>query len=164
MIQPKKIISGGQTGVDRGSLIAALKLEFSIGGWCPPNREAEDGLIPIHFPLNETPEERSKNAPNIPRSLRTEWNVRDADATLILTTNEIEDLGTDWTKECCIKMNKPFIICNPFDSNSKETIDEWLSQIRPKTLNLAGPSEKTLPGIQEVTKTLILNIFIKKEI
>jgi hypothetical protein len=51
----KKIVSGGQTGVDRGALDAALHYDFPCGGWCPPGRKAEDGPIPTAYPLSEMP-------------------------------------------------------------------------------------------------------------
>ncbi len=79
MSQIRKVISGGQTGVDQAALRAAIALGISIDGWCPPGRICEHGVIPEEFPLKETPFERSEGAPGIPRSLRTEWNVRDSD-------------------------------------------------------------------------------------
>lgn len=71
-----QIISGGQTGVDRAGLDAALGLGIPCGGWCPRGRRALDGRIPDQYPLRET-EARNYNR-------RTEWNIRDSDATLIL--------------------------------------------------------------------------------
>lgn len=53
---PGKIISGGQTGVDRAALDAALESGFPCGGWCPKGRTAEDGPLPSEYPLKETPE------------------------------------------------------------------------------------------------------------
>ena len=50
-----KIISGGQTGVDRAALDVALELGINCGGWCPQGRRAEDGRIPEHYPVEETP-------------------------------------------------------------------------------------------------------------
>ena len=72
----EKIVSGGQTGVDRAALDAALALGIPCAGWCPRGRRAEDGEIPRRYPLRETP------LPNYEQ--RTEWNVRDSDATLVL--------------------------------------------------------------------------------
>lgn len=159
-----KIISGGQTGVDRGSLEAALELGFDIGGWCPPDRASEDGRIPDYLPLQETPTERSVNAPDVPRSLRTEWNVRDSDATLILNPKlkNKKDSGTEWTKKCCISMKKPLLICDPFDNNSISKVIKWLKFVNPKVLNIAGPGENMFPGIQQVTRRLVLELLLFK--
>jgi hypothetical protein len=70
------VVSGGQTGVDRAALDAALALGLPIGGWCPLGRRTEDGPVPDRYPLRETP--------SADYAERTEWNVRDSDATLIL--------------------------------------------------------------------------------
>ena len=157
MLQIKKIFSGGQTGVDRGALEAALQCGIAIGGWCPPNRKAEDGRIPDFFPLKETPTVCSLKAPDVPRSLRTEWNVRDADATLILTPKPEQEIdpGTQWTKICCQFMNKPFLISNPYEGHAIHEIVYWLQRIKPNVLNIAGPSETRFSGIQHVTKSLV---------
>src|SRR3954468_14778275 len=80
----RKVISGGQTGVDEGALRAARDCGLEIGGWCPPGRECEAGVIPLEYPLKETPSDRSPNTPDVPRSQRTEWNVRDSDGTLVI--------------------------------------------------------------------------------
>src|SRR2546430_15604495 len=103
-----KVISGGQTGVDQAALRAARDCGLAIGGWCPPGRECESGLIPLEFPLQETERERSPDAPDVPRSQRTELNVRDSDATLVIVAAggnrsgcaTISDAATKWTMEC----------------------------------------------------------------
>lgn len=159
MIKIKKIISGGQTGVDRGALDAAIKQGIETGGWCPPGRMADDGVVPDYYPLNETPYERSKKAQDIPRSLRTEWNVRDADATLILQPEEQEpDPGTAWTIKCCFSMSKSWLLANPFELSVHTQIQKWLNNIKPEVLNIAGPGEKTVPGIQKTAKELLVKI------
>lgn len=161
MVQIERLISGGQTGVDRGALEAALEAGIAIGGWCPPGREAEDGRISERFNLKETPQERSANATDVPRSLRTEWNVRDADATLILSPNidDATDPGTAWTQQCCNTMEKAMCVVDPFDVDAIATIRTWLDMIKPKVLNVAGPSETKVPGIQQRSKQLISKLF-----
>ena len=74
-----KIVSGGQTGVDRAALDVARELSLACGGWCPRGRRAEDGAIPARYPLVETPRAAYPQ--------RTEWNVRDSDATLVLASD-----------------------------------------------------------------------------
>jgi hypothetical protein len=76
----KKVVSGGQTGVDRAAVDVALELGMSCGGWCPKGRKAEDGRIPDQYPLQETPSADYRQ--------RTEWNVRDSDGTVALTFGE----------------------------------------------------------------------------
>lgn len=71
-----RVISGGQTGVDRAALDVALELGLPCGGWCPAGRRAEDGPIPARYPLTET-----AGADYVERTRR---NVVEADATLVL--------------------------------------------------------------------------------
>src|SRR5437870_6380616 len=92
-----KIISGGQTGVDRAALDVALELGLPCGGWCPKGRRAEDGPIPARYPLAETPWS------GYPQ--RTLWNVRDSDGTLILVDGE-PDRGTQLTIELAKRKKK----------------------------------------------------------
>src|SRR2546429_554237 len=95
-----KIISGGQTGVDRAALDVALELGLPCGGWCPRGRRAEDGPIDSRYPLRET------NALAYP--VRTRWNVRDSDGTLILTRGR-PDRGTALTRDLAERMGKPLL-------------------------------------------------------
>ena len=120
MSQVRKVISGGQTGVDQAALRAAIALGVSIDGWCPPGRVCEDGIIPEEFSLKETPFERSEAASEIPRSLRTEWNVRDSGGVLILTKSIVTlDPGTSWAKQCSVDYKKPYVIEDPSDPLSQ---------------------------------------------
>jgi len=156
----QKIISGGQTGVDQAALRAALKLDYRIGGWCPPGRICEDIIIPPEFPLIETENERSDTAPDIPRSQRTEYNVRDSDATLILIPHEIQDdPGTGWTIQCARQYQKTFLVVDPYASDAAKLIFKWLKATSAETLNIAGPSEGTSPGISNQTYQLMLKVF-----
>src|SRR3954464_12747181 len=94
-----KVISGGQTGVDQAALRAASECGLEIGGWCPPGRVCETGVIPGEFPLRETERERSPDAQDVPRSQRTEWNVRDSDGTLLIQSANVPgDEGTEWAQ------------------------------------------------------------------
>jgi len=113
--------------VDQAALQAALDLGLKIGGWCPPDRLCADGKIPERFTLKETKYDRSTKAQHIPRSLRSEWNVRDSDATLVLSPLK-EDPGTEWTIECCKIYSKSCIRIDPFSKDIVVTRN-WLKSI-----------------------------------
>jgi hypothetical protein len=144
-----KVVSGGQTGVDQGALRGALARGVGIGGWCPPGRVCEGGTIPGVFPLRETPDDRSAKAPEVPRSQRTEWNARDSDATLILRPARFDqpDAGTEWAAECARRLGRPVTECDPARPGEVARVRDWLTRHGVSTLNVAGPSERTCPGI-----------------
>ncbi len=159
----RKIISGGQTGVDQAALRAAIALGVSIDGWCPPGCICEDGIIPKEFPLKETPFERSEGAPEIPRSLRTEWNVRDSDGLLILTKSILTlDPGTNWARQCSLHYKKPYAIEDPSDATSQIVSREWIEANSIGVLNVAGPSEKTEPGIGQLVYFFLMQVLADK--
>ncbi|MBI1320569.1 MAG: molybdenum cofactor carrier [Candidatus Hydrogenedens sp.] len=133
-----RIVSGGQTGVDRAALDAALFLALPCGGWCPRGRRAEDGVIDAVYPLDETPDEDYAQ--------RTEWNVRDSDATLILTEGDPTG-GTALTIALARQWRRPIYIADLEVETGIETALAWLRKERVGTLNVAGPRESTLPGI-----------------
>ena len=153
-----KVISGGQTGVDQAALRAARDAGVEIGGWCPPGRMSEAGAIPPEFSIQETEQDRSPDAPDVPRSQRTEWNVRDSDATLILRSGIPPGPGTTWTIECAKRYEKPLLICDVDDLKAKEKIARWLAANPIETLNVAGPSESSAPGIGEKAYALVKNV------
>jgi Circularly permutated YpsA SLOG family len=163
MSSVKKVVSGGQTGVDQAGLRAAQTCGLECGGWCSPGQLCESGRIPSIFPLQETPEERSADAPDIPRSQRTEWNVRDSDATLILWPKlRVErDQGTEWTIRCAGRYGRSLVVCDPDDPTAPAMITQWLRENSVHTLNVAGPSESVCPGIGAQSYSILLRVFSK---
>jgi hypothetical protein len=142
-----KVISGGQTGVDRAALDAALSLGLPVGGWCPRGRLAEDGLIPDTYPLYET----RSSEPHV----RTQRNVEASSATLVITRGAPTG-GTRFTVEVASSMRRPLLVVDVSESpDPVGEISRWLEQIRPRVLNVAGPKESGAPGIREQTAAIV---------
>jgi hypothetical protein len=141
-----KIISGGQTGVDRAALDVALERGLACGGWCPRGRRAEDGRLPAHYPLRETP---SWIYPQ-----RTEWNVRDADATLVLTQGPPRG-GTGLTIGLAARLGKPCLFVDLGTPPSISSIVQWVTANRVHVLNVAGPRASECPGIYDQAVELL---------
>jgi hypothetical protein len=136
---PDRIVSGGQTGVDRAALDVAIALGIEHGGWCPAGRLSEDGSIPSRYQLEETP------SPDYPA--RTEQNVIDSDATLILYRQRLKG-GTLLTRKICDRTFQPYVLIR-LDRDSHQTVRKWLSDQRPRSLNVAGPRESTCQGVYQ---------------
>ncbi len=136
----ERIISGGQTGVDRAALDVAIKLDLPCGGWCPKGRASEQGPIADVYPLTETP--------LADPAQRTEFNVRDADGTLIIAHGELTG-GTALTRDFAASLAKPFLVVDPHDPLAAKTITAWLSEQNVRILNVAGPRESRDPGIYQ---------------
>lgn len=152
MFTPSTIISGGQTGVDRGALDAGIALGLLIGGYIPRGRRADDGRVPEHYPMIVL------NDPGY--RTRTWMNVAAADATLILARGRISG-GTHETIVECARLQKLYY---SVDLTWKEeailwNIDQWMTTHRPKVLNVAGPRERKAPGIQAETTRILVRAF-----
>lgn len=146
-----KLVSGGQSGVDRAALDVALELGIPCGGWCPLGRLAEDGIIASKYPLIETP--------NPETSERTRWNVRDSDATLILTKGNPTD-GTGLTIECAQELKKPYLVVTMPGVLDQAKFEQWISINSVKVLNVAGPRESHEPGvIYKLARMCLLHLF-----
>uniref|UniRef100_UPI0025796DED putative molybdenum carrier protein n=1 Tax=Ralstonia sp. RL TaxID=1839756 RepID=UPI0025796DED len=121
-----KIISGGQTGADRAAFDWAIVNCLPHGGWCPKGRKAEDGVIPDEYRLSETPSRSYRQ--------RTEWSVRDSDATLIFTLDGKLDGGSKRTDEFAIKLNKPYLhVCR---ESSPALLISFLNRHSIQVLNI----------------------------
>ncbi len=141
-----KFISGGQTGVDRAALDFALSNDILCSGWCPQMREAEDGPIPIRYPLTES------YSPD-PR-VRTELNVKDGDGTLILIVEDM-DKGTQQTYDFAHLHAKPVFVWRIGMNRNYTQFYNWFEKNKISKLNIAGPRESNQPGIySEALNTL----------
>ena len=127
-------MSGGQTGVDRAALDAALAVGFPCGGWAPGDRSAEDGIIPEQYPLIPLPNGGYRQ--------RTRLNVTDSDGTAILY-NETLKGGTRLTRNLCALLKRPYVLINaaetPDPIKAAEKIVKFVEENGIETLNVAGP-------------------------
>ena len=142
----EKIVSGGQTGVDRAALDAALAAGVPCGGWCPRGRKAEDGAIPARYPLRE--------AESAGYSERTRRNVRDADGTLVIARAEPKG-GTALTLEVAAGYGKPSLTAHPDEPGEVDRVRRWLAKNRIGVLNIAGARESESPGIYVAARRFV---------
>lgn len=148
-----RIVSGGQSGVDRATLDFAIASGLAYGGWCPKGGWAEDfpdppGLLARYPDLHETPE-------SDPRQ-RTEWNVRDSDATLILVRRGVVSPGTAFTAAAAGGHSKPYLIVDIGGSDAARCIAAWLeTNAEIRSLNIAGPRESEAPGVYDAVSNIL---------
>ena len=148
-----QIISGGQSGVDRAALDVAIARGIPYGGWCPKGGWAEDfpdppGLLVCYPDLQETPERDPKQ--------RTKWNVRDSDATLVLTRSDAMSPGTTFARSSADRYAKPYLIVDIDAPDAAVRVRNWLAE-HPKirTLSIGGPRESEAPGIYRAALALL---------
>ena len=159
--RPWKIVSGGQTGVDRAGLVAAMSFSLATGGWMPCGRLAEDGVVPEGFyTLKECPSGGFRE--------RTRRNVLDSDATLILVDALPLVGGTAYTADYAAKNGRPCKVVLLSDADAATRIRDWMlsleDAVRPGApggivLNVAGPRESGSPGIFDRAKKTLLEAF-----
>ncbi len=152
-----KIISGGQTGVDRAALDVAIGRGLSWGGWCPKGGWAEDlpdppGLLNKYPKLRETPSSQPDQ--------RTEWNVRDSDAILILTNREglAVSKGTKRAQEWADHCGKPLLVVDVGQPDAVAQVAQWLQAQRNRFGAHIGPRESEAPGIYKSTRKLMAGV------
>ncbi len=147
-----RIISGGQTGVDRAGLDFAIARDIEHGGWCPAGRRAADGVLDARYQLLETV---SRNYPQ-----RTKRNVQDADGTLIVYRDVLEG-GSRLTRDLVVRHEKPFLLLDLALSDVQQVLawQHWLNTHPIEVLNVAGPSEGRCPGIYQQTLVLLARLW-----
>jgi hypothetical protein len=148
----KRIISGGQTGADRGGLDAAIALGIPHGGWCPRGRRAEDGTIPLTYSLRPTA--------SAAYAVRTRRNVRAADGT-VLFTRGVPTGGSRLTAEFARELGKPLLQFDLHALGARPTeacsrLRSWLAGHRIRTLNVAGSRESMAPGIHAAVARFLI--------
>jgi hypothetical protein len=150
----EKIVTGGQTGVDRAAWDAAIEFGIEIGGWVPRERWAEDGRISTAYQgIIET---RSKDPAE-----RTEFNVRDSDGTLIISRGELTG-GSALTRILCEEIDRPVLHIDLSKVSALAAIPlikEWVERNRIKILNIAGPRASEDPEIYSLSKDLLRTLF-----
>lgn len=148
-----KIISGAQTGADRGALDAAIELELPYGGYVPKGRLAEDGRIPDRYEhLIETPENTYPP--------RTELNIIHSDATVLFTlfTPGMGGPGSRLTASLARQHNKPVLPINIAKVgilDAAAQLKDFIGHHKVETLNVAGSRESSMPGIQALVKAIV---------
>jgi hypothetical protein len=157
-----KIISGGQTGVDRAALDVAIERGMEWGGWCPKGGWAEDHTRPPGL-LRDYPNLKQTPLPNPVQ--RTEWNVRDSDAALIITDSAglSASIGSQRADRWARQHGKPELVVDVSDANAAKRAVDWLGAQRKRfgedmTLSIGGPRESEAPGIYARARQLISSI------
>jgi len=150
-----KIISGGQTGVDRAALDVALKHGIQTGGWCPAGRLDEFGRIPDRYPLREMESGSFTD--------RTWQNVKDSDGTIVIYSGTLSG-GTEQTVRFCIQQHRPHVLTDASktspDAAAKSIVD-FVRKNQIETLNVAGPRQSEWPdGYEYASRALNIGVEI----
>lgn len=154
----KKIVSGGQTGADRAGLDVAISWGFPHGGWCPKGRKAEDGIIGGQYQLVETPSASYLQ--------RTEWNVRDSDATVIFTIAATLTGGSKRTAEFAAKHSKPFLHLprsSPSTTNPALILQHFVKENGVRVLNVAGTRGSKEPDVWKFAYETLVTAFFRSK-
>ena len=119
-------------------------------GWCPKGRRAEDGTIPDHFRLTETPSADYRQ--------RTEWNVRDSDATVIFTQTSTLEGGSKLTATFAASHGTPCVHL-PVAADAVRVLTAFLAEHQPKRLNIAGQRGGKAPDLSAFVGSVLDQVF-----
>jgi hypothetical protein len=142
------LVAGGQTGADRAALDWAIDQGIAHGGWCPRGRKTEDGVLPERYQLRETPSAAYLQ--------RTEWNVRDSDATLIFTLDDKLEGGSKRTAAFADSLGKPWLHVRP--GVHPKYVARFLARHGVKVLNVAGKRESSAPGVGNLVREVLSQV------
>jgi hypothetical protein len=152
-VKALKIISGGQTGVDRAALDVALRHGINCGGWCPAGRLDEFGKIPDHYPVRELQDGSFAE--------RTLQNVKDSDATVVIYLAELRG-GTEQSVRFCVELERPYQLIDASTiatEDAAKLIVDFVRKNKIDILNIAGPRQSEWPeGYDYVSR--VLDIFL----
>ena len=149
----KRIVSGGQTGVDRAALDVAIKLGIAHGGWIPQGRLTESGVLPQKYHLKETSSSEY--------SVRTEKNVIDSDGTLIISQGPLTG-GSEYTREMAIRHSRPWLhidLDRTIAFHAAAAINKWIQRKKIEILNVAGPRASKNPAIYPDTLNILESVY-----
>jgi hypothetical protein len=138
-VKALKIISGGQTGVDRAALDVALRHGIECGGWCPAGRLDEFGKIPDHYPVQEL-----QGGGFTERTLQ---NVKESDGTVVIYSAELRG-GTEQTVRFCVELKRPHHLIDASKISAEgaaKLIGDFVRKNKINILNVAGPRQSEWP-------------------
>jgi len=153
------LISGGQSGVDRAALDVAIARGVDYAGWCPRGGWAEDFPAPPGLLANYP---KLKETPRADPAQRTDWNVRDADACLIIVDAGGIDIsgGTTLAREIAHRYRRPLFVADLGTPDVRKDAALWLRVQQARRgadlkLAIGGPRESEAPEIYARAKEFI---------
>jgi len=153
-----RVVSGGQTGVDLAALDSAREMGlYEWGGWCPKGRLYEDGQLPDVYFKSDKQNCGMREAESSRYSQRTALNVRDSNATIIMRHGLITK-GTKLTIRVCRQKLRFYVICDPYKVHHVPRVAKFLIEQEVGVINVAGPRERSRPGIYEQAKLFTTDV------